>query len=165
MSLDKELLHSIIKFAYENKEAREYLLPVIKSNYKVAFEKIPLNKLEKWHNSKYASVKYPSLLVSGKSVSFSTYINYYKKGDGYLKGGSEKVIKKAYSEYQKDHMRIPLREMVKVAYANGDMRGLILGILKKGYAQEEESVSKGHIPPKTWELMIEWHKKKKGNIK
>ena len=165
MSLDKELLQSIIKFAYENKEARASLLPVIKSNYKVAFEKIPLNKLEKWHKEKYGSVKYPSLLVQGKSVGFDTYINYYKKGDGYLKSGSEKVIKKAYDEYQKDHMRIPLREMVKVAYVNDAMRGVILGILKKAYAEEEESVNKGFIPPKTWELMIEWHKNKKGNIK
>lgn len=165
MSLDRELLQSIIKFAYENKEARTYLMPVIKSNYKVAFEKMPLNKLEKWHNEKHGSVRYPSLLIHGKSVGFGTYINYYKKGDGYLKSGSEKVIKKAYEEYQKDHMRIPLREMVKVAYANEDMRGVILGILKKAYAEEEESVNKGFVSPKTWELMIEWHKKKKGNIK
>lgn len=165
MSLDRELLQSIIKFAYENKEARSYLMPVIKSNYKVAFEKMPLNKLEKWHSEKYGSIKYPSLLIQGKSVGFGTYINYYKKGDVYLKSGSEKVIKKAYDEYQKDHMRIPLREMVKVAYANEDMRSVILGILKKAYAEEEEAVNKGFIPPKTWELMIEWHKKKKGNIK
>ncbi|NBO55405.1 MAG: hypothetical protein EBU84_12630, partial [Actinobacteria bacterium] len=92
-------------------------------------------------------------------MGFDTYIGYYKSGDRVIKESARKVIKKAYIEFQKDYMVVPLKEVIKVAYNNKELRDSLLGMIKKGYAEEEASVMKGEIPPKTWELMIEWHKK------
>ncbi|NDB59081.1 hypothetical protein EB001_11580, partial [bacterium] len=125
---NRNLIRKMIKYAFENKEAREYLLPIIKNNYKEALEKEEfsgsiLNKLGSWHKEKYEdSRKYPSLLGTGKKVGFDTYIGYYKSGDRVIKESARKVIKKAYIEFQKDYMVVPLKEVIKVAYNNKELR-------------------------------------------
>jgi len=167
----RNLIRKMIKYAFENKESREYLLPIIKTNYKKALSREEfsggvLKKLGEWHKEKYGgNLKYPSLFLEGKKVGFDTYINYYKSKDVEVKKEAKGVIKRAYVEFQKDNMEIPLEDLIKIAYENKGLRKSLLGILKKAYAEERESVEKGNIPRKTWDLMIDWHKNKYGEKK
>jgi len=168
---NRNLIRKMIKYAFENQESREYLLPIIKNNYKEALEREEfssgvLKKLGEWHKEKYGgNLKYPSLLVQGNKVGFDTYINYYRSKDVGIKKEAKSVIKRAYVEFQKDNMEIPLGDIIRVAYENKGLRKSLLGILKKAYAEERESVEKGNIPRKTWELMINWHNSKFGENK
>lgn len=164
------LIKKIIKYAFENKEARDYLLPIIKENFKEVLKKEDftpgvLNELGRWHNEKYGSSRrYPSLVESSKSVSFNIYLkNYFNSSNEDIKKEARKTIKKAYIEFEKEFMAVPLKEVIRVAYENKLLRKTLMGMVKKAYAEEEKSIEKGFISRKTWELMNEWYIEKHGD--